>query len=584
MSEFEPEDSPAALRRAADLQAAGDAAGAAAIYQRLSQDHPGEAGIWAMLGDALRESGDPAAGAKALAKSSALKPDDHDIAVEWALSLLEMGNAAAALDALAGRVIPLQQSERGQAVLADAYRATGDLGKAVAHYRHVLVLAHDNKNARVSLGVCLQESGDLDGAIGMYESALAQDRDAIDALTNLGLAQSAKGWHDAALEPLRRAISLAPDDPSTHCNLGAVFQKIGQSDAALQCFETATAVGPDDAKAWSNLGNAFQDRLRLDAARSAHERAVALAPDDADIHWNQAMTLLLSGDFTAGFAAYEWRLQTVKHAPPKHGSPRWDGRDPDGLRLLLIAEQGFGDAIQLIRYAPLLHRRGAKITIRCHPKLAALFATLEGTPAIVETGSATPPVDAHVPLMSLPHLFQTTLETLPAQIPYLRATRDALSPSQRAGQRRVGLCWKGNPNHPEDAHRSCPIEVFDPLLAIGGMAWHSLQFGPDAADAVGRIESDSNRTADGNSFAETAAVLESLDLIITVDTATAHLAGALGRPVWLLLKYAPDWRWMTGRDDSPWYPSMRLFRQQAPGDWNGVIARVKTALESWKDN
>ncbi len=579
----DPEDSATALRRAARLRETGDAAGAATVYQTLVKTLPREARLWAMLGDALRDAGDPIAGADALETASMLAPDDDAIAVEWALALLESDRAEDALRLLSARQNALNGSERAQAVFADAYRTLGRPEEAIGHYRKVLTLAPRNNSARISLGICLQQTNDLDAAIEIYRAAVQQDPDAADALTNLGLALAANGEDGDAQTALERAVALDGKDPAKHCNLGVFLQNRGDIEAAASCFERAIAAAPDDATAWSNLGNVRQDELRLDEARAAHDRAVSLAPDNADLHWNRAMTLLLSGDFTVGFEEYEWRAQTANHAPPQHESPLWDGSDPNGRRLLLIAEQGFGDAIQFIRYAPLLRRRGAEIVLQCHSKLTALFATLDGDPTIVETGSPPPPVDAHVPLMSLPHLLETTLDTVPADIPYLRLPPDIKPPPRPDRRHRIGLCWTGNPDHPDNPHRSCPVEAFDPVLARGDIDWRSLQFGAAAADASGRIADDATWTACLDGFANTAAALQSLDLVITVDTATAHLAGALGRPVWLMLKYAPDWRWMTGRDDSPWYPTMRLFRQQTAGDWTDVIARIETSLQTWMD-
>lgn len=575
-----PEDPAAALRHAAALREAGDPSGAAAVYRALAEAHPEQAGLWAMLGDALRVSGDAAGGAEALAKASMLAPEDHDIAVEWALARLESGDAGGALEVLAGRETALIGLARGQAVLADACRKAGKFKDAVSVYRRLLALDPANLSARIGLGVCLQEGGDLDGAVGQYTAALAQEPDSGEALTNLGLAWAEQGDLDGALAALRKATGIEPDNAETLCALGSVLQKRGDAGEAAECFERAVAAAPEDAQGMSNLGNARQDQLRLDDALAAHDHAVTLAPEDADVHWNRAMTLLLAGELAQGFSEYEWRAGTKKHAPPTHGSPRWDGGDPAGLRLLLLAEQGFGDAIQFVRYAPLLSERGAEIVIQCHPKLAPLFETLDGGPAVVAAGTPLPAVDAHVPLMSLPHLLGTAVESVPADIPYLHVPAGARTPPASGGRRRIGLCWSGNPGHPDNTHRSCPFQELVPLLDRQEIEWRSLQFDIAAMQAADHIPDDPawNLCLDG--FANTAAALASCDLIVTVDTVTAHLAGALGRPVWLLLKYAPDWRWMVGRDDCPWYPTARLFRQTEPGDWTGVVARLRSALDA----
>ena len=556
--------------------------GATTLYRSLTARHPGEAGLWALLGDTLRISGDPAAGAEALSKALALSPDDTDIAIEWALALFEAGNAAAALSVLRDRNI--DDSPRGLTVQADAHRATGAFGDAGRLYLSLLKLEPVNASAQISLGVCLQEAGDLEEAMACYNVALTLAPNSAEALTNLGLAQSATGDLGAALNTLQRAAALEPGDPETQCALGATLQMAGRAGEAAACFEQAIAVAPGHARAWSNLGNARQDQQRLADARDAHDRAVALAPDDAEIHWNRAMTLLLSGDLTTGFAEYEWRTQTADHAPPTHSSPCWEGDSSAGLQLLLLAEQGFGDAIQFARYVPLLQARGADVFLQCHPKLTALFETLDGSATVLPTGEPPPPVDAHLPLMSLPHLLGITADSIPADCPYLRPPSDARAPPPGDGRPRVGLCWTGNPNHPDNPHRSLAFEGLTSVLARGDIDWRSLQFGPAAAEATGHLPEDPAWTACLEGFGNTAAALQSCDLVITVDTSTAHLAGALGRPVWLLLKYAPDWRWMIGRTDSPWYPTARLFRQAAPGDWTDVVARVDTALAIWMES
>lgn len=308
-----------ALHRAQHLQEAGDPAGAAALYRELAAAHPRQAALWALLGDAQRMAGDAEGGADALSKAAALAPDDADIAVEWALALNQTGRPQAALDALRGHA--LDGSPRGLAVRAEALHQTSKAAEGAEAWRRLLALEPGNLSAQIGLGVCLQEAGDIAAAIGCYEAALAQAPGSAEALTNLGLALSEQDDLDAALVPLQRAASLEPDDAETLCALGAVLQKQGDAAAAAVQFEHATAVAPEDARAWSNLGNAYQDLLRLESARAAHDRAVALAPQDAGPHWNRAMTLLLSGDFNAGFQEYEWRYRTASHAPPTHASP-----------------------------------------------------------------------------------------------------------------------------------------------------------------------------------------------------------------------------------------------------------------------
>lgn len=571
------------LRRAAALRAAGDAPGAAALYCQVVAAEPDHAVAWALRGGALLDAGDIAAAVEALNTAASLAPEDDGIAVEHAVVLHAAGRPADAAAILAGRDARLRDSERAQAVLADALAAAGDPRAAVQHYRRVLVLAPGNNAARIALGVCWQRLDDLPAAVEIYRAALVQDPDADDAWSNLGLALAALGQTADAVAALEKAVSLVPNDAATRCNLGTALQKHGRVAEAVACFEQVIADDPDYADAWGNLGNARQEQHRLDDALAAHDRAVSLAPDNAEIHWNRAMTLLVSGDLEAGFAEYEWRVRTARHAPPGHPSRHWEGGDLTGRHILLLAEQGFGDAIQFARYAPILQRRGARVTLQCAEKLASLFASLDGAPAIISFGAAAPAVDCHAPLMSLPRLLGARLDTVPADIPYLRAPRGAAAAPAGDGRPRIGLCWAGSPAHPDDARRSCPPALLAPLVARRDIAWIDLQYGPGAGDfpdAENRLE-DWSEMLDG--FGDTAAALSALDLVIAVDTATAHLAAALGRPTWLMLKYAPDWRWMLDRDDSPWYPTMRLFRQAEPGDWAGVVARLRAAVDRWME-
>ncbi|MEX2616915.1 MAG: tetratricopeptide repeat protein [Alphaproteobacteria bacterium] len=577
-----PEDSAALLRRATELHGAGDAAGAAALFRQIASAHPDQPAAWALLGGALLDAGQAEEAVDALGRAAALAPDNDDIAIELAVASHASGRPEAAVGVLSGRLARLQESERAQAVRAEAYRSLSRLDAAIAGYRRVLEINPDNNAARVALGACQQRAGDLAGAVQSYREALARDPLADDAWSNLGLALKAAGRFDDAVTALENAVALNPDDPATLCNLGVVLMDAGRMDDAARALESVTGNHPAFVGGWSNLGNLRQEEGRLDAALEAHGRALALDPDNAECHWNRAMTLLLSGDFTSGFAEYEWRRHTPDHAPPVHDSPLWDGSDPSGRRILLLAEQGFGDAIQFARYAPVLRELGADVTIGCHAKLAGLFGTLPGSPRIVSTGGAVPPVDCHAPLMSLPHLLGSGTETIPANVPYLFPPIDAKPPPAGNGRRRIGLCWTGNPKHPDNAQRSVTPAALSPLLARDDVEWISLQFGPGSEQAAGTCLADWSAHLDG--FADTAAALSALDLVITVDTATAHLAGALGRPVWLLLKYSPDWRWMLARADSPWYPTMRLFRQDAPGDWADVVHRLGEALEMWVEN
>jgi hypothetical protein len=325
---------------------------------------------------------------------------------------------------------------------------------------------------------------------------------------------------------------------------------------------------------------------RPEAALQALERAIALAPDYADAHWNRALTLLLAGDFAQGWPAYEWRWRATGMREPDLAAPRWDGGPLDGQTILLHAEQGLGDSIHFVRYAPLVAARGGRVIVQCPAPLARLLATCAGVARVIPRGEPLPPFELQAPLMSLPGLLNTRLDNIPAEVPYLAppagagaAAQAALAALAALGARRtVGVVWAGNPAHENDRNRSCPARCFA-ALGAPERALVSLQKGA-GADDIAAIPGALDLGPRLEDFAATAAAIARLDLVIAVDTATAHLAGALGRPVWLLLPHAPEWRWQLRRDDSPWYPTMRLFRQERPGDWPGVFERVGEALKS----
>ncbi|WP_052710047.1 glycosyltransferase [Azospirillum thiophilum] len=404
------------------------------------------------------------------------------------------------------------------------------------------------------------------------------------ALKNLGL-------YEQAVTVGRRALALMPADAGLLNNLGlALSMRIGGNEAAAGALSHALVLEPNRADTRMNRALVLRGLLRLDEAEAECRRLIAERPDEAGAHTLLATCLLMRGDLAPGFRAYEWRTRLADGQVEARGlpTPLWDGGDPDGRRILLHDEQGLGDGIQFARYAPLLARRGAHVIVECNDALARLLATLPGVAEVVGRSAPTPAHDGHAALMSLPHLLGTTLATIPSEVPYLAADpslverwRDRLGPA-RAGLR-VGLVWAGNPDLPDDPKRSPGLEPLLPLLDLPGVVFVSLQKGAGRADLErlgGRLpvgfRDVGNELGD---LADTAAVVAQLDLVISVDSAVAHLAGALGRPVWTMVRAESEWRWMLERTDSPWYPTMRLFRQRRAGDWSDVVAELRTALE-----
>lgn len=473
--------------------------------------------------------------------------------------------------------------------LGNALIDLGRPGDAVPLFEEAIRLAPDYADAIFNLGNAKRAAGDNISAAEQYRAALGVAPNHRDAANNLGLVLAEVGQADAALAAFDLVLRADPGDAGILGNKGNLLRQLGRFDDALACFGRGLEAAPGDFRLLGNRALTLQHRGALDDAIAAYGEALAAAPDDVHLRCNHAQALLLAGDFAPGWAEFEWRLREPGAAKDAHlTTPRWDGADPSGKTLLLTAEQGLGDTIQFARYARVLAARGAQAVLAVAPRMVRLCAEVSGAAEVVGEADPPPAHDAHIPLMSLPHLLETDAATIPAEVPYIAAEpervahwRDRLG-AEEAGLG-VGIAWQGNPAYEHDRARSIPLDAFAPLFDVPGTHFFVLQrdLGREALGQVaGRAAvTDLGPELDQEAaFVDTAAVLESLDLVISSDTAIPHLAGALARPVWLLLPYAPDWRWMIGRDDSPWYPTMRLFRQSAPGDWAGVVARVAAEL------
>lgn len=475
-------------------------------------------------------------------------------------------------------------------LLGAASHALGDHEKATGLVRKAIAANKREPAYHNTLGTVLLALGRPDEALVSLRRAISLSRGYAEAHNNLGNAFLEKRAYAEAERCYRRALELQPESAMVHNNLGSAFRGTGRLADAESSYEEALRLRPDYPVALSNLGRVLQEQGRYDEALDRFEAALRLDPEYAEAHANRGILLLTLGRLAEGFREYEWRWRARGRTAPLTDpeKPRWDGANPDGRTVLLQAEQGLGSAIQFARYAPLIAARGGRVLLQCERPLARLFESLSVAPGtepveIVVKGEPVPPFDSQAPLLSLPHLMGTDSASIPSDVPYLKADaalvelwRERLGP---AADRRVGLVWSGNPRHENDANRSMPAACFGPLLAIDGLSFVSLQIGARQRDleayAPGAARDLSRDITD---FADTAAVVASLDLIVSVDTAVAHLAGALGRPCWLLVPFVPEWRWQLGREDSPWYPSFRLFRQSAPGDWASVIDRIAGTL------
>ncbi|MEW5773642.1 MAG: tetratricopeptide repeat-containing glycosyltransferase family protein, partial [Thermodesulfobacteriota bacterium] len=431
-------------------------------------------------------------------------------------------------------------------------------------------------------GVAAQRRGDHAAAADLYAQSLDAGGGGAAIYANLGLALLRTGRLAAAAVSLDRAASLDPANPVPLVYLGEARRALQEPLPAARALRAALKLDRGLAYAWLQLGMVLNDQARPAEGLKCLDRALRLKPELSDARWPRILALFRLGRLGEAFAAYEDRFERLDCPARKLPRPAWDGSDPAGRTILLHHEQGLGDTLMFCRYAPLAAERGARVILGCQPELAPLLATLPGVDQVAVPGARLR-FDLHAPLLSLPRLFNTDLDTIPSQVPYIQVPDGASSPLRRRHGKGldVGLVWAGNPRHTGDALRSIPLRELLPLAAVPGVRLHSLQFGERAGDVDrlgcgGLVLPLSSRIT---SFAESAAALRDLDLLVTVDTAALHLAGALGRPAWGLLSSNPDWRWLPGRADSPWYPTLRLFHQAKPGDWAGVAAQVREELE-----
>ncbi|HEX7642942.1 MAG TPA: tetratricopeptide repeat protein [Burkholderiaceae bacterium] len=632
-----PFDSGAAFRAASQAYASGRLEEAEAGYRRILAHEPHHADALYLLGGVRQQQGDQAQAESLFRQALAVREDprflfalagllhetrrhpEAESAFRRVIELdpgkavvhLNYGNLLGEIgrfgdaEAAYRRALALQPdpgrigTQLGAQInnnLGNVLRAMRRHAEAEQAYRNALQLDPAHLPARLCLAALYGETGRLAEAEQAYREAIAAHPQAADAHNNLGVLLHATGRAAEAEQAFRQALARRPAFPQALNNLGNLLRKAGQFDEAIAAYGQAVALAPGYAEAHNNLGTALKESGRAEAALASYRQALALAPRNADTHLNLACLLLAEGDFANGWREYEYRWHAAgRTGPPAFAAPPWDGKaDLRGKTIYLHAEQGFGDTLQFLRYATLVAGCGATVLLGVPPELRRLAASCPGVARVLTTGDAAPDFDFHCPLMSLPLAFGTTVDTIPARVPYLTPDADAVAAwSSKLGTRtapqapvRIGLVWAGKPRkgNPEsyavDRQRSMPLAQLQPLLQTPDARFYSLQLGEAAEQARAQAELI-DFSAELNDFHDTAALIANLDLIISVDTAVAHLAGALGKPVWLLDRHNPCWRWLRDRSDSPWYPSMRIFRQAEPGDWAGVVRDVQAALKQF---
>jgi tetratricopeptide (TPR) repeat protein len=429
----------------------------------------------------------------------------------------------------------------------------------------------------------------LNEASGICADVLAATPDHPAALALQGIVAAMAGDPDRGVALLRRAIQLRPGNATWYAHLSSLCRTTYRMDEALAAGQESIRLDSSNPEHLVNLSLIFVDVDDRDRAMACLLRALGLKHDHADGHLAMAQNLLAMGDFDPGWMEYEWRNMTEagKATMPAMTSAHWNGMKIPNGRLLLVGDQGYGDTIQFARYIPMAAERCQEVIVGCSAEMGPLLANIPGVKQYCHRWTDVPGHAAHCRLSSLPYLFRTQLDTIPAQIPYLKADpariehwRDRLAHTLPSGVKRVGLAWTGRPTHPNDRRRSLPLAQLASLADAGPAAFVSLQKPMPARDleTVARFPGMTDLSDELTDFGETAALMENLDLVITVDTSMGHLAGALGKPAWILIPKAADWRWMLDREDSPWYPSLRLFRQQKPGAWDEPMGKLRAAL------
>jgi len=463
-----------------------------------------------------------------------------------------------------------------------------ELSRADQVCRKILEMDASVATAWYFLGVVKQLRGKLDEAVASYEQVLRLEPNHHEALNNLAVAFRAQGRVNEAEASLRRALHVKPDHAEAHSNLGNLLQDQDKLDEAAACFRRALHLKPDYFDAHNNLGNALRALGRLAEAAACYDQALLLQPDQPQVHLSRALCRLQMGDFEQGWAEYEWRLKCKEFSIPPFRQPVWDGTPLDGRVILLVADHGLGDTLQFVRYASLVRARGGRVILACQQSLARLAMSCPGIEQVIVEGALLPEFEVHAPLMSLPRIVGTTLDSIPAEVPYLTADESLVGQWGRvldpAGGFKIGIAWQGNPRYRRDRERSFRLAQLEPVARLADVRLFSLQNG-FGTEQIGEVESQFAVTDLGGrltDFMDVAAVMRNLDLVITPDTSLAHLAGALGVPVWVALPFAPDWRWLADRPASPWYPTMRLFRQSTGGDWDEVFERIASELRRFK--
>lgn len=577
------------LKRGIDLHQAGNLGQAAAAYQTILDVAPGHADALHLSGLIAHQQGDNDRAVALISKAIGIDCKVVLYHANLGRVLKASGDDEAAVEAFRHAVQMEPDSAGLHADLSSALLGAGDADAARARANLALELDPASAEAWVNLGLALQ---DLYGpahvdAVNAFQRAIALSPNLAGAHLGLGVALHEAGDGAAAKQAYENAIVLNPDFVEAHCNLGNLARDDMDFEAAVAHYRAALTINPVQAAVWGNLAVALQESGKLDEALRAYDRAIELTPEDPDIRRNRGMALLARGHFVEGWRDYEYRWQTVRFRKLQRDwpVPIWDGGDPTGKRIMVHAEQGLGDTLQFCRYLPMLKKLGADVVFECADTLRPVIETIQGVDAVIASGRGFAKIDFHVPLLSLPGLFGTTVESIPADAPYLTVPPDRLAKWRRISSAwpegvKIGIAWRGSAEHPRDAVRSPGLAPFMKLAALDNVHLISLQKEGGAeelamTEGAARIIDPGTEIGD---FADTAALMSGLECVVSCDSAPLHLAGALGIRAFAVLPHVAEWRWGVSGDTTPWYPGMALVRQPSPGDWESVFVEVKERL------
>lgn len=570
-----------------DLKRSGEAT---VIFQRCIAHHPTDADLRLALGAALLEHGEPANAAAVFLKASRLAPARLTPRMMLTKSLFAAKRHQEALSILHQTAQNFPDVPEIWAMRGTIERELNDTEAAAQSFRKQVLLAPNDSNALNNLGVALRALHRVDESITLYRQALALAPDSALAHANLGNALDATGDTAAAEFHLRQAATLDPTSTDCRYNFAAHLVRMEKPDESVSHMRHVISVAPQRWDAWTNLGVALVALGELEEAESCYRAALKLRPTTPEPHYNLAWLLLLSGRWQEGWREYEWRWQLPHLSILKRQdvAKAWDGSAQPASIILIQCEQGLGDSIQFVRLAKHVRALCRRVIVECPPSLASLFSSVDGIDQLVPQGSALPHHDFSCYLLSLPGLLGLTPDAPKLGLPYIAAPQTVPSHLVLAVSHRpkIGFVWAGSPDNKIDRRRSCDVRLFKTLFDGLDVDVVSLQTGPkagemEASDFPGLVFDINGRVTD---WADTASIISQLDLIIGVDTAVIHLAGALGMPAWVLLPSSPDFRWFLERTDTPWYSSIFIYRQRVRGDWPGVFSAVRTALTKWLDS